>query len=122
MSERSNAWGELCWNKAMLVWMQAAPTPSERVALEQQWKLTEATDGQQAKAVALGLANLVGVIVLGNFLSDPQVLYSLANSSLSFMIGLFPLLQVRLLTNSFYMLMPHGRESIALQVLASQQG
>lgn len=72
---------------------QAAPTPSERVALEQQWKLTEATDGQQAKAVALGLANLVGVIVLGNFLSDPQVLYSLANSSLSFMIGLFPLLQ-----------------------------
>ena len=87
--------------------MQAAPTPSERVALEQQWKLTEATDGQQAKAVALGLANLVGVIVLGNFLSDPQVLYSLANSSLSFMIGLFPLLQVRLLTNSFHMLMPY---------------
>ena len=34
------------------------------------------------------------VIFLGNLLADPVNLYSLANSSLSFMIRLFPLLQV----------------------------
>ncbi|KAL0036153.1 hypothetical protein WJX79_006170 [Trebouxia sp. C0005] len=73
---------------------QVAPTPSERFALEQEWKLTEATGGQKTGAIALGLANLVGVVVLGGLLADPQTRYSLAQSSLSFVLSSFPALQV----------------------------
>lgn len=74
--------------------MQVAPTPSERFALEEEWKLTEATGGQKTGAIALGLANLVGVVVLGGLLADPQTRYSLAQSSLSFVLSSFPALQV----------------------------
>ncbi|DBA95928.1 TPA: hypothetical protein ACH3X1_001454 [Trebouxia sp. C0004] len=73
---------------------QVAPTPSERFALEEEWKLTEATGGQKTGAIALGLANLVGVVVLGGLLADPQTRYSLAQSSLSFVLSSFPALQV----------------------------
>lgn len=72
---------------------QVAPTPSERVALEQEWKLTEASGGQKAGAIALGLANLVGVVILGALLADPQTRYSLAQSSLSVVLSSFPALQ-----------------------------
>ena len=74
--------------------MQVAPTPSERFALEEEWKLTEATGGQKTGAIALGLANLVGVVILGGLLADPQTRYSLAQSSLSFVLSSFPALQV----------------------------
>lgn len=74
--------------------LQAAPTPSERVALEREWQLTEATGGQKTGAVALGLANLVGVVILGGLLADPQTRYSLAQSSLSVVLSSFPALQV----------------------------
>jgi len=74
--------------------VQVAPTPSERFALEEEWKLTEATGGQKTGAIALGLANLVGVVVLGGLLADPQTRYSLAQSSLSFVLSSFPALQV----------------------------
>lgn len=73
---------------------QVAPTPSERFALEEEWKLTEATGGQKTGAIALGLANLVGVVILGGLLADPQTRYSLAQSSLSFVLSSFPALQV----------------------------
>ena len=84
-------------NRQSLYWcmlLQAAPTPSERVALEQEWKLTEATGGQKTGAIALGLANLVGVVILGGLLADPQTRYSLAQSSLSVVLSSFPALQV----------------------------
>ena len=81
-------------DKAWCLLLQAAPTPSERVALEQEWKLTEATGGQKTGAIALGLANLVGVVILGGLLADPQTRYSLAQSSLSVVLSSFPALQV----------------------------
>ena len=67
------------------------------MALEQEWKLTEATGGQKVGAIALGVANLVGVVILGALLADPQTRYSLARSSLSFVLSSFPALQVMLL-------------------------
>ena len=75
-------------------WPQVAPTPSERFALEEEWKLTEATGGQKTGAIALGVANLVGVVILGGLLADPQTRYSLAQSSLSIVLSSFPALQV----------------------------
>lgn len=72
---------------------QVAPTPSERFALEEEWKLTEATGGQKTGAIALGVANLVGVVILGGLLADPQTRYSLAQSSLSIVLSSFPALQ-----------------------------
>lgn len=80
--------------QAWCLLLQAAPTPSERVALEREWKLTEATGGQKTGAIALGLANLVGVVILGGLLADPQTRYSLAQSSLSVVLSSFPALQV----------------------------
>lgn len=73
---------------------QVAPTPSERFALEKEWKLTEATGGQKTGAIALGVANLVGVVILGGLLADAQTRYSLARSSLSFVLSSFPAIQV----------------------------
>ncbi len=85
----------LTWcTKGQDLLLQVAPTPSERFALEEEWKLTEATGGQKTGAIALGLANLVGVIVLGGLLADPQTRYSLAQSSLSIVLSSFPALQV----------------------------
>ncbi len=40
------------------------------------------------------MANLVGVLFLGSLLGDPAVLRALGQSSLGFMTGLFPFLQV----------------------------
>ena len=74
--------------------MQATPLPSERMALEETWKLTEASSSQKAGTIALGLANLVGVVILGGFIADPSTRYSLARSSLAFMLQAFPALQV----------------------------
>ena len=69
--------------------------PGEPAALQNLWEQTKATGDQRSGAIALGLANLVGVGVLGGFLRRPDILYSLANSSLGFVVGLMPLLQVR---------------------------
>lgn len=85
------AWHAFTLNVTLL---QVAPTPSERFALEKEWKLTEATGGQKTGAIALGVANLVGVVILGGLLADAQTRYSLAQSSLSFVLSSFPALQV----------------------------
>ena len=69
--------------------------PGEPAALQNLWEQTKASGDQRSGAIALGLANLVGVGVLGGFLRRPDILYSLANSSLGFVVGLMPLLQVR---------------------------
>lgn len=71
---------------------RAAPPPP--AALEQPWALTEASTGQQLGVVALGLANLVGVLILGNMLASPANAYSLAVNGLSWVLGAMPLLQV----------------------------
>ena len=76
------------------VHLQVAPTPSERYALEEKWKLTEATDSQRSQAVALGLVNIVGVFVLGYLLSSPGVAYDVANSGFAIVLSAFPLLLV----------------------------
>ena len=47
--------------------------PTERVALKAEWQMSAASDGQRIGTVALGVANLVGVVVLGSLLADPQV-------------------------------------------------
>ena len=36
--------------------------------------MSAASDGQRIGTVALGVANLVGVVVLGSLLADPQVM------------------------------------------------
>ena len=89
--------------------------------------MSAASEGQRFGTIALGVANLVGVVVLGRLLADPQVRasplhlvsltvlpfsgwpglvqvadhydilqvqYSLARSSLAFVGGSLPLLQV----------------------------
>ncbi len=48
--------------------------PTERVALKAEWQMSAASDGQRIGTVALGVANLVGVVVLGSLLADPQVM------------------------------------------------
>lgn len=69
----------------------SAPDP---IKLEEKWRFTDASAGQLAGVAALAVANLVGVVVLGNLLQDPQLQYALAKSSLGFVGGLLPWLQV----------------------------
>ena len=71
-----------------------APAPGKEAALERRWAFSAASEGQRLGAIALGVANLVGVLFLSNLLGDPAVLRALGQSSLGFMTGLFPFLQV----------------------------
>ncbi|GAB4815091.1 hypothetical protein N2152v2_002137 [Parachlorella kessleri] len=71
----------------------AAVAPPSPAALEQPWKLTEASVGQQIGVVALGVANLVGVLALGSLLQNPRAAYSLAVNGMSWVMGAMPLLQ-----------------------------
>ena len=73
---------------------RAPPAPDKEAALERRWAFSAASEGQRLGAIALGAANLVGVLFLGNLLGDPAVTRALAQSSLGFMTGLFPFLQV----------------------------
>lgn len=72
---------------------EGSQAPMEPAALQNLWEFSKASGEQRFGAIALGLANLVGVAVLGNFLQRPDVFMSLAQSSLGFMINLFPFLQ-----------------------------
>ena len=69
------------------------PPPDREAALERQWAFSSASEGQRLGTIALGVANLVGVLFLGNLLADPAVGRALAQSSLGFMAGLLPFLQ-----------------------------
>ncbi len=73
---------------------RSAPAPKEQYALESEWTFTKASEGQKLGTVALGLVNLVGVLYLSNLMAQPYVAQSLAQSSLGFMTGLLPFLQV----------------------------
>jgi hypothetical protein len=71
----------------------ARAAPPAPVALEAAWPLTEATSAQQVGVVALGVANLVGVLFLGAQLSAPGAAYALARNGLAWVVGAMPLLQ-----------------------------
>ncbi|CAL5227405.1 g10362 [Coccomyxa viridis] len=73
---------------------RSVPAPKEQYALESEWTFTKASEGQKLGTVALGLVNLVGVLYLSNLMAQPYVAQSLAQSSLGFMTGLLPFLQV----------------------------
>ena len=73
---------------------QKPPPPPEReAALERQWAFSSASEGQRLGTIALGVANLIGVVFLGNLLRDPAVARAVTQSSLGFMTGLLPFLQ-----------------------------
>ena len=72
-----------------------APGPAEQHALESEWTFTKASEGQKLGTIALGAVNLVGVLYLSSLMAQPYVAQSLAQSSLGFMTGLLPFLQVR---------------------------
>ncbi|WIA33689.1 hypothetical protein OEZ86_006807 [Tetradesmus obliquus] len=77
-----------------------ASTPSVRltaseakVPLEREWKFSEASPGQQAGALLLGVVNVVGVITLSTMLADPISKLALYRQGLGFVLGLLPALQ-----------------------------
>ena len=78
-----------------LLLQRYTPGPQEQHALEREWTFTKASEGQKLGTIALGLVNLVGVLYLSSLLAQPYVAQSLAQSSLGFMAGLLPFLQVR---------------------------
>jgi hypothetical protein len=65
--------------------------------VEDSWKFSLATKGQQVAAAALGLLNLAGVTFLSSLLRDPRVLMAAAQSgsaAVSLAASALPLLQV----------------------------
>lgn len=73
---------------------RSAGPPEQGAALERTWDMTKASAGQKVGAVALGLVNVVGITVLTSLLANPVNQYRLAMSSLGFVGGALPLLQV----------------------------
>ena len=68
--------------------------PSERTALEETWQLTGAERNQQLLVAGLGVANLLGVLILSGMLADYGTRMALARSSLAIVAGAMPALQV----------------------------
>lgn len=62
--------------------------------LESSWNLTGVTGGQLGSVVALGVANLVGVLWLSTALTTPANAYALAMNGLGWVFGTMPYLQV----------------------------
>jgi hypothetical protein len=62
--------------------------------LESPWKLTGVTGGQLSSVIALGVANLVGVLWLSTALTTPANAYALAMNGLGWVFGTMPYLQV----------------------------
>lgn len=60
---------------------------------ERPWKFSEAEPGQQTASIALGAANLVGVLFLSSLVRDAQVVRSLGNGLVSFMANTLPFFQ-----------------------------
>ena len=78
----------------MTFFEQAPAQPSPAAAQKAPWVFSNATRAQLFGAVALGVANLVGVVVLSFYAANPSIRYQLMNSSLGFVPGLLPALQV----------------------------
>ena len=68
------------------------------VPLEKTIRFTAATKLQVMATVALGVANVVGVCLLGSLLVEPRARYVLATQGLGFVVGLMPWLQAYAVT------------------------
>lgn len=64
-----------------------------KVPVERQWDFSVASPGQQAAALALGVANLVGVVILGGLLQDPVARLALVREGLGVVLSAMPWLQ-----------------------------
>ncbi|KAF6251928.1 hypothetical protein COO60DRAFT_1674245 [Scenedesmus sp. NREL 46B-D3] len=64
-----------------------------KVPLERDWKFSEASPGQQAGALFLGLVNVAGIVTLSTMLADPISKLALYRQGLGFVLGLLPYLQ-----------------------------
>ena len=73
--------------------------PSERTALEQPWQQTGAERNQQLLVAGLGVANLLGVLILSSMRADYGTRMALARSSLGIVAGAMPALQVSTFCN-----------------------
>lgn len=62
--------------------------------LESRWEMTKAKGGQLFAAVALGIANFVGVLWLSNALATPANAYVLLQNGLGWLPGAMPALQL----------------------------
>jgi len=72
----------------------AVPNSAVEEVLESPWKLTGVTGGQLGSVIALGAANLVGVLWLSVALTTPANAYALAMNGLGWVFGTMPYLQV----------------------------
>lgn len=63
------------------------------VPQEATWSLTAASGGQQIGTVLLGVANVVGVLVLSSFAADPQYRVVLMREGMGWVLGALPALQ-----------------------------
>jgi len=48
---------------------------SDALAQEERWAFSLADSGQKVQATLLGIANLVGVVILSNMINDPNIMY-----------------------------------------------
>lgn len=64
-----------------------------KIPLERQWEFSVASPGQQAAALALGVANLAGVVILGGLLQDPVARLALVREGFGFVLSAMPWLQ-----------------------------
>lgn len=73
---------------------RAAKTSGTALAVqEQRWKITEASAGQVAGVVALGIANLLGVAMLSSMLASPANVSALVVNGMGWMLRAMPFLQ-----------------------------
>ena len=74
----------------------AAPASASTMqqVLESPWSLSGVTGGQLGSVIALGVANLVGVLWLSNALTIPANAYALAMNGLGWIFGTMPYLQI----------------------------
>jgi hypothetical protein len=82
--------GQGSWFDAL---RSSSSSSTVKVPLERQWDFSAASPGQQAAALALGVANLAGVVILGGMLQDPVARLALVREGLGFVLGAMPWLQ-----------------------------
>lgn len=72
---------------------QRLPAVQPKLVQERPVQLTQANGGQKLVAIALGAANLVGVVALGGMLGSPHGYYALARNGLGWIPNAMPFLQ-----------------------------
>lgn len=66
----------------------------QSAAFEERWELTAASAGQKLGAIALGVANFLGVGALSVLLQNPMNVMALARNGMLWVTGAMPYLQV----------------------------